>query len=65
MKSIYRKVENVFEKVANVGNQLFSNSIVFILAIILVIYWMAQRDWRNTSMTDGLIPIIISILSKN
>jgi low affinity Fe/Cu permease len=43
MKVIYHYTENIFEKIASAATLVLGNSITFILAFCLVIFW-----WSNT-----------------
>ena len=61
MKSLYRNLELVFEKIANIGFRVFRNSLVFMLAIAVIIYWMIDRDWQHANKTDIIRDIILSV----
>ena len=58
---IYRKIENLFEKICAVGFRLFSNSIVFIAALALTIVWFAVHDWHSMTFTDTVRDVILAI----
>jgi len=61
MIKLYRATELLFEKITNVATQLFANSIVFILAIVFVIYWLIDRDWHKIDKTDGVRDVILAV----
>lgn len=51
----------MFERTANISLAIFSNSMVFLCAIVLIIYWFATRDWADSNKTDIIRDIIVSI----
>lgn len=61
MKTLYRNLELVFEKIANIAFRVFRNSVVFMLAIAVIIYWMLDRDWQHASKTDTIRDIILAV----
>jgi low affinity Fe/Cu permease len=58
---LYKKVETLFERMANKALILFGNSIVFAAALALVIVWFCSHDWKNTRLSETLQDIIIAI----
>jgi low affinity Fe/Cu permease len=61
MKRIYFKVERSFEGLANNLTRLFGNSVVFLMAILLIAYWLLHRNWASFSEVDSIRDIILSI----
>lgn len=59
--NFYKKIDNVFEKMANFASHLIGNSMVFIVAVGLVIFWFCVHDWGSVSMTETIYHVIISI----
>lgn len=57
----YKSIENYFEKMANSASRLFGNSIVFSVALALVVFWFFVHDWIHTPLSDALHDIIIAI----
>jgi low affinity Fe/Cu permease len=62
MNSVYKTIENLFEKAASSIARLFSNSIVFIAAVAFTIYWFSVHEWQKMELTDALRDIILSIM---
>ena len=48
MKNIYRHTENVFEKLASIATILLGNSITFIIALVVVMFWLGNK-WLYTN----------------
>jgi len=42
MKKIYRNIEKSFEKLTSVGSAIMGNSITFIIALCVVIFWLSN-----------------------
>jgi low affinity Fe/Cu permease len=58
MKNMYRHTERIFEKLTSSITSILGNSITFILALIMVIFW-----WSNDSFTkDGIHQTIGDII---
>lgn len=54
MKNIYSCLEAIFERIASLTTSVLGNSITFILAFILVIFW-----WANNLFTTQDVHLII------
>lgn len=53
MQRIYRHAENNFEKLTSFITVILGNSITFILALIMVIYWLTNRHfWAHDLQTQ-------------
>ena len=57
----YKTIETLFERMANAALRVFGNSIVFMVALVLVIVWFCIHDWKHTSLTEGIYHVIIAI----
>jgi len=57
----YKTVETLFERMANAALRLFGNSIVFMLALVLVVVWFCVHDWHRTTLVEGMYHAIIAI----
>ena len=54
MNKIYRHTENIFEKLVSVATTILGNSISFLIALCLVLFW-----WGNTLYTSDDTHVII------
>lgn len=61
MKKIYLFVERIFEKVAMMVIRIFSNSITFMAALVLVIYWLSLQNFMHEPVRDSIRDFIISV----
>ena len=62
MDNSYRKLEHLFEKITSFVTLILGNSITFILALILVIFWFLNRDYKNEGINHLIGDIISSIV---
>jgi low affinity Fe/Cu permease len=56
-----KKTERIFEKVSESANKVMGNSITFILAILLVIYWLSQERFLEQDIHDSTRDVLLSI----
>jgi low affinity Fe/Cu permease len=54
MNHIYRNTERGFEKLSSVGIAILGNSIAFILAVCVVIFWLFNRDFHKEPINDTI-----------
>lgn len=59
MKSTYRKLEYLFEKISSFVMLILGNSITFILALLLVVFWLFNRNFKLEE-TNHLIGDVIT-----
>ncbi len=62
MKNIYRFIERVFERVVSAATAILGNSITFIIALLLVTYWMWNGQFSSRSIQDSLRDIIHGVI---
>lgn len=62
MKKSYRKLETIFEKITSFVTLVLGNSITFILALLLVIFWLFNRDFKNEDTNHIIGDIITSVV---
>ncbi|MFA5974023.1 MAG: low affinity iron permease family protein [Lentimicrobiaceae bacterium] len=61
MKSIYRHTENGFEKLATVAIAVLGNSITFIIALCMVIYWFTNKQFYSQDIHSSIGDVILGI----
>lgn len=61
MKNIYRQVERIFEKIVSVGISILGNSITFILALSLVVYWFTNKLVYTQGVHESIRDLLIAI----
>lgn len=59
--TVYRNIETIFEKVTNLAVSILGNSITFILAFSLVIYWLASGDFFTQGKHESIRDIVHAI----
>jgi low affinity Fe/Cu permease len=72
MKKIYRHAETNFEKLTILATAVLGNSITFILALGLVVFWLLNKGFYMQDATDiirdvmhGVIFISLFIIQKS
>lgn len=59
--TVYRNIETIFEKVTNLAVSILGNSITFILAFSLVIYWLASGDFFTQGKHESIRDVVHAI----
>lgn len=54
MNKTYRWLETIFEKITSFVTMVLGNSITFILALIMVIFWFSNRDFATQALNDTI-----------
>lgn len=61
MRKAYWRVEEYFETLTSAVTKVIGNSITFIVALIVVIFWISNRDFYSQNLHDFIGDIIIGI----
>ena len=61
MKKLYTGMEWVFEKLATASIAILGNSITFVIAFGVVIFWLFNKQFYNQGIHDGLRDVITGI----
>ncbi len=61
MKRIYRHSEMVFEKITTTFTTVLGNSITFILALAMVVFWLVNKEFYMQDVRDIIRDIIHGI----
>ena len=61
MKNIYRHLEKSFEKLTSIANAILGNSITFILALCLVIFWLSNKRFYTQDIHSIIGDVILGI----
>jgi low affinity Fe/Cu permease len=61
MKNIYRHTERRFEKLASVAIALLGNSLTFITAFCLVIFWLSNKQFYSQNIHDAIGDVILGV----
>ena len=61
MKRIYRHTETIFERVTSTAVVILGNSITFVIALGLVIYWLSTGNFFTQGAHESLRDIIHAI----
>lgn len=61
MKNIYRLTENGFEKLVSLAIAVLGNSITFIVALCVVIYWLTNKQFYHQDIHAVISDILLGI----
>jgi low affinity Fe/Cu permease len=61
MKKLYTRMEWVFERLATISIAVLGNSITFVIALGVVIFWLCNKQFYSQGIHDGLRDVISSI----
>jgi low affinity Fe/Cu permease len=61
MKTIYRQIELSFERLTSNATNVMGNSITFIFAVGLVVYWLSDQRFHEQELHTSIGEIILSI----
>jgi low affinity Fe/Cu permease len=58
MKRIYRRVETSFEKLTNLATNVLGNSITFMFALGMIVFWLVNKEFYMQDIRDSIRDII-------
>ena len=61
MKSIYTHTEKKFEKIATVAIALLGNSITFIIALCIVIFWLSNKLFYTQNIHSSIGDVLLGV----
>ena len=61
MKKIFKFRERDFEKLASFAISILGNSITFVIALSLVIFWFSNKQFYNQGIHDSIGDVILGV----
>lgn len=61
VKSLYRHAENGFEKLVSVAIAVLGNSLTFLVALCVVIYWLTNKQFYSQDIHACISDVILGI----
>lgn len=61
MKATYLKVERMFERLTSVSTKILGNSITFILALCMVVFWWSTNLFTSKDVHQNIGDVILGI----
>lgn len=58
MNIMYLKIELIFEKLTSIATRILGNSITFIIALIMVLFWWSTNLFTSNNMHQNIGDII-------
>ena len=61
MKNIYRHTERGFEKLTSIATTILGNSITFIIALGVVIFWLTNKKFYTQDIHSSIGDVILGV----
>ena len=61
MKQLYLFIETKFEKITSVTMSVIGNSITFMVAIMIVIFWLTGKQFASQNLHQKIENIIVAV----
>lgn len=61
MKNTYLQIEKFFEKLTSWATALLGNSITFIMAFVLVLFWFTNKQFYTQNIHESIGDIILGV----
>jgi low affinity Fe/Cu permease len=61
MKNVYRHTDRGFEKLVSVSIAILGNSITFIIALCLVLFWLSNKEFYTQDIHDSIGDVILGV----
>jgi len=58
MHKIHRRLETIFEKITSYVTIILGNSITFVLALVMVVFWFSNRDFATQELNETIRDLI-------
>lgn len=65
MKKIYRHTEKGFEKLTSIATNILGNSITFIIALSVVIFWFSNKQFYTQDIHSSIGDVILGVTFLN
>ena len=62
MKNIYHYFEKIFEKITSLVTSILGNSITFVLAVALVVFWLTNKKFYALDAYDRIRDCITGVV---
>ncbi len=61
MRNTYYRIEHYFEKLSTLATKIIGNSITFLVALTVILFWIFNREFYTQNLHDDIGDIILSI----
>lgn len=61
MNQLYRKIENLFDKLSNFATRMLGNSITFIVALVTILLWLGNKEFYMLPIRDSVRDVILGV----
>ena len=61
MQKLYRDLENRFEKLTSIVTSILGNSVTFVIALVIVVFWLTQKEFYSQDLHHCISDVILGI----
>ena len=61
MQNLYRNLERRFEKLTSIVLSVLGSSIAFVIALVIVMFWLTQKEFYTQSLHECISDIFLAI----
>ena len=61
MKHLYRHLERYFEKLTSAATTILGNSITFIIALAMVVFWLTNKQFYTQNIHESIGDVILGV----
>ncbi len=61
MQKLYRDLENRFEKLTSIVTSILGNSVTFVVALVIVVFWLTQKEFYTQDLHHCISDVILGI----
>ena len=61
MQKLYRDLENRFEKLTSIVTSILGNSVTFVIALVIVVFWLTQKEFYTQDLHHCISDVILGI----
>jgi low affinity Fe/Cu permease len=61
MKAVYRNTERGFEKLTSIVSAIMGNSVTFIIALCIVLFWLSNKIFFQQDIHDSIRDVILGV----
>ena len=61
MKALHHRLHRYFEKITAVFSAVLGSPITFIIAVVMIIFWLTNRDYKTQNINETIGDIIVAV----
>ena len=61
MKALHHHLHRYFEKITAIFSVVLGSPITFIIAVVMIIFWLTNRDYKTQNINTTIGDIIVAV----